>query len=65
MRTMLTIGFLGAFTTFSTFSYEAVALLRDGDWIRAVLYASLSLGLGLVAVIVGFAAASILLETRG
>ena len=65
MRTMLTIGFLGAFTTFSTFSYEAVALLRDGDWIRAVLYAGLSLGLGLVAVIVGFAAASILLETRG
>ena len=51
MRTMLTIGFLGAFTTFSTFSYETVTLLRDGDWTRAVLYAGLSLGLGLVAVV--------------
>ena len=29
VRTMLTIGFLAAFTTFSTFSYETVMLLRD------------------------------------
>ena len=28
VRTMLTIGFLAAFTTFSTFSYETVMLLR-------------------------------------
>lgn len=65
VRTMITIGFLGSFTTFSTFSYETVALLRDGDWWRAVLYTGLSLALGLLAIIVGFAAASILLETRG
>ena len=65
MRTMLAVGFLGAFTTFSTFSFETVTLLRDGDWIRAVMYAGLSVGLGLVAVIAGLAAASILVETRG
>ena len=32
IRTMVTIGFLGAFTTFSTFSYEAVVMLQGvGD----------------------------------
>ena len=65
VRTMLTIGFLGAFTTFSTFSYETVTLLRDGDWTRATLYTGLSFALGLTAVLVGIAAASVLLKVRG
>jgi len=65
LQTMLTIGFFGAFTICSTFSYETVALLRDGNWVRVLLYAGLILALGLVAVFAGIAAASILLETRG
>ncbi len=64
VRTMLTIGFLGAFTTFSTFSYEAVTLLRDGDWTRAMLYIGLSFVLGLTAVLIGIGAASVLLKAR-
>ena len=64
VRTMLTIGFLGAFTTFSTFSYETVTLLRDGDWTRATLYTGLSFVLGLTAVIVGIGAATVLLRVR-
>jgi CrcB protein len=64
VRTMLTIGFLGAFTTFSTFSYETVALLRDGDWTRATLYTGLSFVLGLTAVIIGIGAAAVLLKAR-
>jgi len=36
LRIFLTIGILGGFTTFSSFSFETIALLRDGE----VLYAS-------------------------
>lgn len=41
-RVGVTVGFFGAFTTFSTFSWETVHLLDDGDWMRALLYAGAS-----------------------
>ncbi len=53
MRAGLTIGFCGAFTTMSTFSYETVALLSDGEFWRAALYLSGSVGGSLAAVLAG------------
>jgi CrcB protein len=57
VRAFLTIGFCGGYTTFSTFSYETVALLEDGEWTRAGLYVGASVLLSLLGVFLGFAAA--------
>lgn len=65
LRALITVGLLGAFTTFSTYSYEAVALLRDGEWGRASAYALGSVALGLAAVGAGLVAATWTLHLRG
>lgn len=54
IRLAVTIGFLGGFTTFSTFSFETFILLNDADWRRAALNLALHNGLGLVAVWLGY-----------
>ena len=65
VRAFLTVGFCGGYTTFSTFSYETIALAEDGQWARAGLYVALSVGLSLVATFVGFVAARELILIRG
>lgn len=65
IRQFATIGLLGAFTTFSTFSYEAVALLRDGDRWGASGYVIGSLAAGLVGVVMGLGLATWMLQPRG
>lgn len=57
VRTMLTIGFCGGYTTFSTFSFETVRMLEDGDWRRAALYITLSVTLTVAAAVLGIVAA--------
>ena len=53
LRALVAVGFLGAFTTFSTFAAEAVALLEERRWGRAAGYVAASLALGLAAIAAG------------
>lgn len=52
-RIAITGGFLGAFTTFSTFAYEGAGLINEGRLLAAALYAIASIVLGVAAVFVG------------
>lgn len=54
-NTALAVGFLGAFTTFSTFGYETFTLLRTHRPTEAFGYAAASLAGGLCAVAAGYA----------
>jgi CrcB protein len=53
MRLALGVGFLGAFTTFSTFEFETHALFDDGSWLTATTNMFASLLVGLLAVRAG------------
>jgi CrcB protein len=53
-RMFLLIGLLGGFTTFSTFGYETIALVRDGAFLTALANVLVQVALGLSAVWLGF-----------
>ena len=57
LRAPLGIGFLGGYTTFSTFMLESLRLAQDGSWTLAVANIAGSLLLGVGAIIAGVALA--------
>jgi fluoride exporter len=53
LRLFLTLGILGGFTTFSTFSFETVELLREGSMVSGLVNVLVSLGGCLTATALG------------
>ena len=57
VRIFLTVGICGGYTTFSSFSFETLNLMNDGEWLRAGANIGLSVLCCLVAVWAGHVAA--------
>jgi len=55
IRPAVAVGVLGAYTTFSTFGWETVALLERGETAMASAYVLASVAVGLGAVVIGLA----------
>jgi CrcB protein len=55
MRGFLTTGFCGGYTTFSSFTYDTMTLLEDGEVLRAAAYVTLSVAIALLGVWLGIA----------
>jgi CrcB protein len=59
-RLILTTGLLGGFTTFSTFSYETIYMLQHNEILNAVIYAVISIIVGVLATLFGLVVMKIL-----
>lgn len=49
-RFLIAVGFIGAFSTFSTFEWDTLATLRSGAFLLAAFYVLISMVAGLIAV---------------
>lgn len=54
LRALFLTGILGAFTTFSTFSFELFSLMQQGEFKIALLYSALSVMVGIISVFIGY-----------
>jgi CrcB protein len=65
LRLVLTIGVMGGFTTYSSFSYETLKLAETGSWVGASLYVGLTTALCLVCCALGLSLGRVLVEGKG
>src|SRR5690606_22589213 len=56
VRAFLTVGMLGALTTFSAYSLELVLMMQRGEWISAALYMTVSVVFSVGALLTAMAA---------
>lgn len=54
MQIFLLTGVLGGFTTFSTFGYDALVLIKSAQWMNAIIYIIGSVFIGVLSVYLGF-----------
>lgn len=55
-RTILLVGFMGAFTTFSTFAFDSAQLIKTSQWLAAAWNIIGQVALGVVAMVIGVVA---------
>lgn len=65
VRQFLIVGLCGGYTTFSSFSFETLQLLRDGEFFRAGGYIVLSVVVCLAAIWLGHVASAWLNQLKG
>ena len=64
-RLVLTIGVMGGFTTYSSFSYETIRLVENGSWLGAAANVVLTTGLCLVVCVLGLALGRVVVGWKG
>jgi len=60
LRVFLLVGFMGAFTTFSTYIFETAQLARDFQWLAAGINLAAQIIIGFAALALGMAAGRVL-----